>query len=120
MPPSLDAGAPAAYLRAARVRLATGRRVAMNAPRVSYESIVEGIARYLAEHLEQAPTEPITATTKLVRDLSLDSIQSFEMIADLEDAYGITIDMERVQAVETVGEIATVVHEAVLATGGGA
>jgi acyl carrier protein len=92
----------------------------MNAPNVSYESVVEGIARYLADHLEHTPREPITAATKLVRDLELDSIQSFEMVADLEDAYGISIDMERVQGVETVGDVAKVVHEAILGAGGAA
>ena len=92
----------------------------MTTPSISFESVVAGIARYLAEHLEQAPKEPITEATKLVRDLELDSIQSFEMVADLEDAYAITIDMERVQGVETVGDVAKVVHESILAKGGAA
>ena len=77
----------------------------------SREEIVERLVAYLSENLEEAPSAPITAESGLVKDLNLDSIQSFEMVADLEDHYDISIPLDDMQRLETVGDLASVVTE---------
>ncbi len=73
------------------------------------ESILAKIHAYLDEHLLERPAAPIGPGSRIVEDLGLDSLQSFEMIADLEDQLGITIPMELFQSVTTVGDVANVV-----------
>ena len=73
------------------------------------EEITNRLVTYLGENLEEAPAGPITADSSLVKDLNLDSIQSFEMIADLEDHYDISIPLEEMQGLKTVGDLARAV-----------
>ena len=73
------------------------------------EEIVQRLVTYLGENLESAPKGPITADSALVKDLNLDSIQSFEMVADLEDHYDISIPLDDIQELETVGDLAGIV-----------
>ncbi len=48
--------------------------------------------------------------TDLVADTDLDSVELLELIADLEDAYGVHLDDEALQAVVTVGDLIDAVH----------
>lgn len=75
----------------------------------SYEGVLAKIFEYLEEHLVDKPSAPITAQSHLIRDLSLDSLQSFEMVSDLEDHFGITMPMELFQNVETIEDVARAV-----------
>lgn len=81
----------------------------------SYEGVLAKIFEYLEEHLVEKPTAPITAQSHLIRDLSLDSLQSFEMVSDLEDHFNVTMPMELFQHVETLEDVARavvrVIHE---------
>ena len=81
----------------------------------SRKEIIQRLAQYLQENLEQAPSAPITAESKLIKDLNLDSIQSFEMVADLEDHYDISIPLDDMQTLNTVGDLAGIVTELVAA-----
>ena len=67
------------------------------------------IARHMADHLDSPPDGPIGAETRLVDDLALDSMHSLEMIAALEDHYRVTLSIEVLQEVKTVGDVARVV-----------
>ncbi len=80
-----------------------------------YEDVLAKIFEYLEEHLTQRPREPITAQSHLIRDLGLDSLQSFEMVSDLEDHFHVVIPMDLFQNVETIEDVARAVHKTIQA-----
>ncbi len=80
----------------------------MNTPVHTQEIILGKIFRYLEEHLPQRPAAPLTGSLRLVADLGLDSLQSFEMVADLEDHFGVTVPMEALQHIITLTDVAGV------------
>lgn len=80
------------------------------------EEIMQRLVTYLGENLEDAPTAPITGESNLVKDLNLDSIQSFEMVADLEDHYDISIPLDEMQGIRTVGDLTKAVASLVNAS----
>ena len=82
-----------------------------------HDEVLGRVIAYLGETLEHPPAEPISATSHLIKDLNLDSIQSFEMVADLEDHYDVSIDLDVFQEVETVGDVTKVVAQLVEAKG---
>lgn len=79
---------------------------------MSEQDILGVIARHLEKTLEPPLDAPVTADTRLVDDLALDSLQSFEMLAALEDHYRLTLSIELLQDVQTVGDVARVVAAA--------
>jgi len=83
----------------------------------SYDGVVEVLIQHLETNLETQPASPITAETHLVGELNLDSLQSFEMVADLEDHYEISIPLDLLQGVETVAGVARIVHNQIVAEG---
>jgi acyl carrier protein len=74
------------------------------------ENIYARIHAYLDEHLTERPAAPIVPGSRIIEDLGLDSLQSFEMVAEIEDHYGITIPMERFQSVVTLEDVVTMVR----------
>ena len=72
----------------------------------SYEAVLAKIFAYFDENLAEKPSSPVSETSHLIQDLRLDSMQSFEMVSDLEDHFGITMPMELFQHVVTVGDVA--------------
>ena len=81
----------------------------MHTAEQTYEGVLAKIFEYLEEHTTERPSAPVTAQSQLVRDLGLDSLQSFEMISDLEDHFHITMPMEVFQDVQTIEDIARAV-----------
>jgi len=81
----------------------------------SYDGVVEVLIKHLETNLETKPANPVTVETRLVAELNLDSLQSFEMVADLEDHYEISISLDLLQGVETVGGVARIVYNLILA-----
>jgi acyl carrier protein len=79
----------------------------------SYEGVLGKIFEYLEEHMTERPTAAITAQSQLVRDLGLDSLQSFEMVSDLEDHFDITIPMDLFQDVQTLEDVARAVQKVI-------
>ncbi len=77
-------------------------------------TVVAKVISYLEEHLEDKPAKPIAPSSHLVRDLRLDSIQSFEMVADFEDLYEVSIPTELFQDVATVEDVAAKIHSVLL------
>lgn len=48
----------------------------------------------------------VTTDTKLVSDLNLDSLDSAELVAEIEDHFDVVIPMEKLPGIKTVGDIA--------------
>ena len=67
------------------------------------------ISTVLSEYIPEG-TE-ITADTNIVADLEIDSVDVFDLIMEVEDAYDISISMELISTTHTVGELANVVNE---------
>lgn len=85
----------------------------------SVQSVLAKVITYLEDNLDEKPDKPIEASSELVRDVRLDSIQSFEMIADLEDHYDIRLPTELFADVVTVEDVAKRIH-GVVSGGAGA
>ncbi len=77
----------------------------MSTQRPTTDTILEDIRSRLEKLLENKPTQPIDVGTNLTRDLRLDSITSVELLAELEDHYSISIDLDDFAAFETVGDV---------------
>ncbi len=80
-----------------------------------YEDVLAKIFEYLEDHLTQRPRQPITAQSHLIRDLGLDSLQSFEMVSDLEDHFHVVIPMDLFQHVTTLEDVAHAVLKVIQA-----
>ena len=70
--------------------------------------IFETICKVLSEYIPEG-TE-ITADTRIVADLEIDSVDVFDLIMEVEDAYDISISMELISTTHTVGELTDVVN----------
>lgn len=79
----------------------------------SYEDVLAKIFEYLEEHADERPKAAVTGSSRLVQDLGLDSLQSFEMVSDLEDHFGVTIPMDLFQGVETLADVAHAVQQVI-------
>ena len=55
------------------------------------------------------PSEPITLTTNIGRDLGLDSVEVMDFVMILEDRFDISIPLDNIAEVETVGDLCSVV-----------
>lgn len=53
----------------------------------------------------------VTEHTKLIEDLGSDSLDSIELIMEVEDAFHVSVDDERAREIKTVGDIATWLEE---------
>jgi acyl carrier protein len=63
------------------------------------------------KNVSRRPIEP-TLSSDLVADLGFDSLQVLEVVAELEDAFDISIPLTDVSATRTVGQV--VAHVATL------
>ena len=67
--------------------------------------------KVIAALAERRGTDPGAITTETrFADLSLDSLDVAELVMDLEDSFGVTIDISRVKG--TVGDLVQVIQEA--------
>lgn len=78
-------------------------------PSTRHDSVLQEVLAYLDRHLQQRPVAPISASSRLIDDLGLDSLQSFEMVAELEDHFGITVPMEALHEIVTLDDVARVI-----------
>jgi acyl carrier protein len=72
-------------------------------------SVRDGIAAALNQTVGR-PVE-ISDDTNIARDLGLDSLAIMNFIMALEDEYDISIPLDRVAQVETVGDLVTAIEE---------
>lgn len=64
----------------------------------------------LRQALEQ-PLPDLTASTDLIDELSLESIQVMDFIAEVEDHYDIIIEVDRLATVRTIADMGALVAE---------
>jgi len=67
------------------------------------ESVEGDIIRLLGEKIESDLT--LTAETNIVADTGLDSVSVMDFVFELEDEFGITVPLDRISDVKTVGEL---------------
>jgi acyl carrier protein len=60
---------------------------------------------------------PIDEKTELVAHLGLDSLAVMEVVADVEDKFGLTIDDDDLRALLTVGDVAGSIEQRLSAEG---
>lgn len=53
---------------------------------------------------------PLTETSHLVADLGIDSLGQMEVIADIEDAFGLRIPDEALRDIETIGDVVSAIE----------
>lgn len=54
---------------------------------------------------------PITMQSGIVSDLEVDSVAVFDLVMGLEDHYDVSIPMEMVSDIKTVGELCTAIKQ---------
>lgn len=72
-------------------------------------SVRDGIAAALSQTVGRKVE--ISDDTNIARDLGLDSLAIMNFIMALEDEYDISIPLDRVAQVETVGDLVTAIEE---------
>lgn len=68
------------------------------------QEIFEKIKKIIIDELNCAP-EKVTMEAKLKDDLGADSIDAVQIIMALEEAFGITIEEDNADAIQTVGNL---------------
>jgi acyl carrier protein len=53
----------------------------------------------------EIPTEKLLPTATVFEDLGLDSLDAVDMLVNLEDKFGIKVDVERLKTVRTLQDI---------------
>ncbi len=76
---------------------------------VAARSVRDGIAAALSQTVGRRIE--ISDDTNIARDLGLDSLAIMNFIMALEDEYDISIPLDRVAQVETVGDLVTAIEE---------
>lgn len=71
-------------------------------------SVESDIIRLLGEKIESDLT--LTAETNIVADTGLDSVSVMDFVFELEDEFGITVPLDRISDVKTVGQLTDAVY----------
>lgn len=71
-------------------------------------SVESDIIRLLGERIESDLT--LTADTNIVADTGLDSVSVMDFVFELEDEFGITVPLDRISDVKTVGQLTDAVY----------
>jgi acyl carrier protein len=80
----------------------------------------DAVGRDVSEILRRVCRRPVEVAShsSLAADLGLDSLQTLEFVAELEDSFGITVPIDEVPRIQTVGEVVACV-QTLLAQGSG-
>jgi acyl carrier protein len=78
----------------------------------SRQDILATIIQAIARAAGAEPAE-LNEQTRLVADLNLDSLAMFEIVIDLEEAFGLQISDEDIDKIKTIGDILEYVERAV-------
>lgn len=76
--------------------------------KLTHSNIVDELIRLLGNTLDG--TREMSATTALIADLGLESIQVIEYLCEVEDRFDLAIDEDSVADVHTIGDLAHVVQ----------
>jgi acyl carrier protein len=71
------------------------------------DSVVEQLVSLLSSIVDER--RAVDATTALIADLALESIQVIEYLCDVEDHFDLVIDEDSLADVRTVGDLAAVI-----------
>ena len=74
-------------------------------------SAVADRTRKVIAQLLKVPVEKVTDSAHFVRNLGMESIQSVELIAALEEEFEVEIDEDRAQGNDTVGKAIAYMEE---------
>ncbi len=69
----------------------------------TYDETLKITTEILASHVEKSPIKP---TDHIQHDLGLDSLGVMEVVADIEDRFGVSIPNETVGSMATVEDVA--------------
>ncbi|MBO4604108.1 MAG: acyl carrier protein [Clostridiales bacterium] len=72
------------------------------------EKITEDVIALLKESMNISPVD-LKASTNLVEELAIDSMQLYEFVVDLEEAYNIRLPDELLEQIVTVDDIVDLV-----------
>lgn len=75
-------------------------------------SVEDDIIRLLGEKVEG--DLKLTAETNIVSDTGLDSVSVMDFVFELEDEFAITVPLDRISDVKTVGQLAETIHGLIL------
>lgn len=75
------------------------------------KKLAEILTRYLKNNWAGSPSssKKITADTNMVNELQLDSFQVMEFMLEVEDHYGIAVDLDSLSNIHTIRDLAGVV-----------
>jgi acyl carrier protein len=76
---------------------------------IDYTDVLQKLCR----HLEQftGPGVEITPETDLINQLAIDSVKLLNLIMEIEDEFDISVPINALTDVQTVRELATLVHQ---------
>jgi len=77
------------------------------------ESVTDLTVRQIGRTASQImqKTFEVTATTDIGRDLGVDSLALMNIVMELEDVFELSIPLDRLADVETVGDLAALINE---------
>lgn len=84
------------------------------------EEVSNRIIEHIEQHLGRPVKGPVTLHSNLATDLHLDSMESLNLLADLEDHYGVTVPVQMLLRASTLGDVARAVVAVLEANQGGA
>lgn len=68
----------------------------------THEEVLAAVRSVIEEHAEASE---LTEHTELVADLGIDSLGVMEVVADIEDRFGMTIGDSELREVSTLGDV---------------
>lgn len=74
------------------------------------DMIFEDVLKLIVQELGISPTD-INRDVSIMDELDFDSLQMYELVIDLEEAYDIRLPDELLETVKTVGDIVDLVYE---------
>jgi acyl carrier protein len=79
------------------------------------ETVQTELIGLFRQHAQEGAT--VEATSHLVADLGIDSLGVMEVIADIEDKFGLVIPDEALREVDTIADVATAIETKLRADG---
>lgn len=78
-------------------------------PEERKDMIFEDVLKLLVQELDISPTE-INRDVNIMEELNFDSLQMYELVIDLEEAYDIRLPDDLLETVKTVGDVVDLVY----------
>ncbi len=80
--------------------------------------VSDRIIAHVEQRLGRPVRGPVTPSSSLAADLNLDSMESLNLLSELEDHYGVTLPVQMFQRARTLGDVARGVAEALQSCAG--